>query len=324
MNSRWKNPNRALLFLMVLAVQAVPAFSEPRSSGPSSENESVLVLPYIAVGGMQETWHFLTLLILKNPDSHSKAGTLEFYRSDGRPLRVQLNNGAALSVQSEWKVSARESKLLTLSHTGGAFQKGWLRIRQPGNSPVEVSAVVQFYDGDHLIGQSGAFARPRNGVSAESPWVEFRGGPNPLWWLQHRGPEPTLVAFKNAAAMPSVSQTIPLGSCYPAPAASAPISLNRFVETGYASWYGSHYHGRVAASGNIFNRQKLTAAHRTLPFGTRAKITNLRNGCSVIVRISDRGPFVPGRIVDLSEAAARELDLLESGVSRVRLERLPS
>ena len=92
------------------------------------------------------------------------------------------------------------------------------------------------------------------------------------------------------------------------------------TETGYASWYGNPYHGRHAANGETYDMYKLTAAHRTLPFGTRIKVTNLENGRTVIVRINDRGPFVKGRIVDLSLAGAREIQMVGPGTALVRLE----
>ena len=91
------------------------------------------------------------------------------------------------------------------------------------------------------------------------------------------------------------------------------------VETGLASWYGRGFHGKLTASGEIFNQEKFTAAHRTLPWGSTVKVTNLVNGKSVEVRINDRGPAIKGRI-DLSRAAARALDMLESGIASVRVE----
>jgi len=86
-----------------------------------------------------------------------------------------------------------------------------------------------------------------------------------------------------------------------------------------ASWYGEPYHGRRAANGEIYDMEQLTAAHRTLPFDTWVEVNNLDNGKQVDVRITDRGPFVGGRIIDLSRAAAREIDMLGPGVARVRL-----
>jgi rare lipoprotein A len=92
-----------------------------------------------------------------------------------------------------------------------------------------------------------------------------------------------------------------------------------WTQTGVASWYGVPYDGRRASSGEVFDMRKLTAAHRSLPFDTWLEVSNLENGKSVEVRINDRGPFVGGRIIDLSLAAAGEIDMVRSGTARVRL-----
>lgn len=89
---------------------------------------------------------------------------------------------------------------------------------------------------------------------------------------------------------------------------------------GIASWYGPGFAGRLTANGEIFDPNELTAAHRTLPFGTRVRVVNLANGQSVVVRINDRGPFKPGRIIDLSRAAAERIGLVRSGTGQVRIE----
>ena len=95
-------------------------------------------------------------------------------------------------------------------------------------------------------------------------------------------------------------------------------------EEGLASWYGDSFSCQRAASGEVFHQDDLTAAHRTLPFGTTVRIRRVDTGASVIVRINDRGPFVESRIVDLSNAAARKLDMLQPGVVPVALEVLES
>ena len=94
-------------------------------------------------------------------------------------------------------------------------------------------------------------------------------------------------------------------------------------ERGVASWYGSVFHGRLTASGERFNMYRLTACHPTLPFGTMVKVTNLENHRSVVVRITDRGYLYPGRIIDLSFAAARKLQMAKEGLADVSLEVLP-
>ena len=91
------------------------------------------------------------------------------------------------------------------------------------------------------------------------------------------------------------------------------------TQTGIASWYGVPYHGRPTASGEIFDMEQLTAAHRALPFQTWVEITNLSNGKQVDVRITDRGPFVHGRVIDLSMGAARQIDMVRAGTARVRV-----
>lgn len=93
-----------------------------------------------------------------------------------------------------------------------------------------------------------------------------------------------------------------------------------YTEEGIASWYGVPYHGRPAADGEIYDMEKLVAAHRVMPFNTRLKVTNLANNESVNVRVIDRGPFVRGRVLDLSKAAARDIGLLGPGLGKVRIE----
>lgn len=94
------------------------------------------------------------------------------------------------------------------------------------------------------------------------------------------------------------------------------------IKSGLASWYGDMWQGRRTASGRIFDMNEMTAAHKTLPFGSKVKVTDLRNQRSVIVTITDRGAFFPGRVIDLSLAAARQLRMVNTGVDPVRLELL--
>ena len=95
-------------------------------------------------------------------------------------------------------------------------------------------------------------------------------------------------------------------------------------QVGNASWYGPAQDGDETASGEIFDQRKLTAAHRTLPLGTKAMVTNLKTGKSVKVTINDRGPYVKGRKIDLSRAAARQIGMSKQGVARVKIESTPA
>lgn len=93
----------------------------------------------------------------------------------------------------------------------------------------------------------------------------------------------------------------------------------KITQTGKASFYADKFNGRKTANGERFSNSKLTAAHKTLPFGTKVKVTNLSNGKTVKVRINDRGPFVAGRMIDLSKKAAKRIDLVNNGVGNVKI-----
>jgi len=101
--------------------------------------------------------------------------------------------------------------------------------------------------------------------------------------------------------------------------ASRPTAAPGTRIVGFASWYGERHQGRATASGEVFDMNKLTAAHRTMPFGTRLRVTNLENGRSVVVRVNDRGPWVNDRVLDVSRAAARTLGMTGDGVTRIEI-----
>jgi rare lipoprotein A len=135
------------------------------------------------------------------------------------------------------------------------------------------------------------------------------------------------MSFKSAFTL-ALATVLWLGGCatqapptLPMPDAEEPAAVMdaREIERGRASWYGEAFHGRRTASGEVFNMNELTAAHKTLPFGTRVRVRNLATGREVVVRINDRGPHVGGRIIDLSRAAAASLGLVTAGVARVVL-----
>jgi rare lipoprotein A len=98
-----------------------------------------------------------------------------------------------------------------------------------------------------------------------------------------------------------------------------PASWKRYKEEGRASYYANSYQGRKMANGQPYRKGKLTAAHKEMPFGTKVKVTNLQNGRSVKVVITDRGPFVRGRVIDLSRKAARRVGMIDAGVVQVKL-----
>ena len=122
---------------------------------------------------------------------------------------------------------------------------------------------------------------------------------------------------RRALVLGLVSCALVVGACSHAPRPKAGIES---TETGNASYYGDEFDGRQTASGERYDKDELTAAHRTLPFGTRVRVVNLENDKEVEVVINDRGPHKKGRIVDVSRRAADELDMIRSGVVRVRLD----
>jgi len=118
------------------------------------------------------------------------------------------------------------------------------------------------------------------------------------------------------ATAPAAAETTSRAEKIEVPAGAKPI----YEETGMASWYGAPYHNRRGSNGEVYDMNAMTAAHLTLPLGSIARITNVKTGHSAVVRITDRGPFVEGRIIDLSLAAAKALDVYLPGVAKVRLE----
>jgi len=145
------------------------------------------------------------------------------------------------------------------------------------------------------------------GCAAKRPIADRQPAPTP--------PEALETAKRDTSLAPPPSPAHPKhGKTPPAP---APVG---YIEEGNASWYGNPFHGRRASNGEIYDMYKLTAAHRTLPFETMVRVTNLNNGKNTTVRITDRGPFVDNRIIDLSQAAAREIESIGPGVVPVRIE----
>lgn len=129
--------------------------------------------------------------------------------------------------------------------------------------------------------------------------------------------------FEPLASQALQASTTTAPAVVPPPVVAAPKPPKRLVvstSTGEASWYGPGFFGNRTANGEVFKPGTMTAAHRTLPFGTQVKVTNLRNGRETIVRINDRGPFSGQRVIDIAHGAAHHLGLVSSGIAQVRLE----
>ena len=150
------------------------------------------------------------------------------------------------------------------------------------------------------------------GSSHKSTFRAFVPLPNSLGTMRSFVRSALLAVFVLASGCAGSRPASWSGGATPPPAA--------FVQEGWASYYGTAHHGHRTASGVRFDEHQLTAAHRSLPFGTQVRVTNLDNGRTVLVTINDRGPFTKKRVIDVSSRAARELGFLRAGTARVRLE----
>ena len=124
---------------------------------------------------------------------------------------------------------------------------------------------------------------------------------------------------RRRAATAIAVAAIVLGGCAIGAGIDSPAAASDYDRTGKASWYGKRYHGRTTASGVSYHMNAMTAAHRSLPFGTRVRVTNLANRRSVVLTINDRGPYAGRRIIDVSRRAAEILGMVRAGVVRVRV-----
>jgi rare lipoprotein A len=202
--------------------------------------------------------------------------------------QLSLDNVDASTITVSWKAG------------GGAATKTLgdrYLIKVNGEELVEINAATRLPDQTNDLGIDALQAtnRLRRLLGNAPPLREVSGKPAPPPKQQQQKPRPKL------------PQQISLG-------------LVRIRLSGMASWYGPGFHGNRSASGERYNQNALTAAHRSLPFGTKVRVINTRNGRSVVVRINDRGPHIRGRIIDLSAAAARIVGVMQSGVAPVRVE----
>jgi rare lipoprotein A len=152
---------------------------------------------------------------------------------------------------------------------------------------------------------------------AVSAWTQLNAQDSKPGFAGHFAPFEVVPAFPDAEGNEVDITTItpPIEKPKPKPK----LGTVRSLGNGVASYYGKRFHGRRTANGERFNMNAMTAAHKTLPFGTKVRVTNARNGKSVTVRINDRGPFIRGRTIDLSKAAARRIGIIQRGHGKVTL-----
>jgi rare lipoprotein A len=205
-----------------------------------------------------------------------------------------------------WQAAAIASRLNQMSLDGVDASKITVSWKDSGKSEVKTSERYEIaIDGKKLVAVDANTRLPEQNKKKLSD--EALQATNRLRRLLGNAPP-----LKEVAGMPEPKRSQPAQNI-----AFAPV---RSVLSGIASWYGPGFHGNRTANGEVYNQNALTAAHKTLPFGTRVRVTHTGTGRSIVVRINDRGPFVGSRVIDLSAAAARVLGMMGSGVAPVRVE----
>jgi rare lipoprotein A len=207
--------------------------------------------------------------------------------------QLNLDNVDASKITVTWKAGGA-SATKTLGNSPKKTLSDRYLIKVNGEELVEINGETRLPDKTNDLAEDALQAtnRLRRLLGNAPPLREVSGKPVPR---------------PKQMSRPKLPQQISLGSV-------------RIRLSGMASWYGPGFHGNRSASGERYNQNALTAAHRSLPFGTKVRVTNIRSGRSVVVRINDRGPHIRGRIIDLSAAAARIVGVMQSGVAPVRVE----
>lgn len=228
-------------------------------------------------------------------------------------LSEQISIGTSISASNApmWRATAVAAKLNQMKPWGVDATKITVTWQAGGDSahPKQPERYSIKINGEQLVEINAKTRLPdqtkhlaEDALQATNRLRRLLGDASPLREIANR-PLPKLPRV----ALPKLPQQISLG----------PVRIRL---SGWASWYGPGFHGNRSASGEIYNQNALTAAHRSLPFGTKVRVTNTKNGRTVVVRINDRGPFIGGRIIDLSAAAARIVGVMKTGVAPVRVE----
>jgi rare lipoprotein A len=273
------------------AVQASPAAAD--------ELESFRVLPHALDQKSAATLYVRNIPVLTflgEDEATAQGGQLIAVSSQAEPLGELTDESVAQD--PVWRATAIASRLHQLSEE----DSGADAIAVRWNSDERTYEIMA--DGETLVAVGNGVMLPdttqdpaQDALQAANRMRRLLGGAEPLSASDIEGRPAPQPRARQVAASNVQSRT-----------------------EGIASWYGPGFHGNRSASGEVFNQNALTAAHRTLPFGTVVRVVNLNNGRDVVVRINDRGPYTGGRIIDLSRGAAQEIGLTQSGVGRVRVE----
>ncbi|MGD1700270.1 septal ring lytic transglycosylase RlpA family protein [Dapis sp. BLCC M229] len=274
---------------------------EYQSNTQEGQNTFTKILAHELVGRQAATLYVRNIPVLTFLDSQKTNKKADNQTSDSSVKVATQSYNSHQQKDSVWRASVVASRLnqliqespnLDITAKWDANREGYMiLVNEQKLVEINEQTILPDTTNDLATDTLQATNRLRRQVNNAPPLKEIAGKPKPK-----TQPEPQKVAV-------------------------GPIT---FQFKGWASWYGPGFHGRLSASGERFNQYAMTAAHKTLPFGTKVRVTNLKNGSSVIVRINDRGPFTPGRVIDVSSAAARILGMIQSGVAPVKVEVIES
>lgn len=249
----------------------------------------------IAKSSIVNIQEFLTVKLYPHQHKNKSAVTLRFQNI---PLLTFLDSPEHSAIEQATKLAQRLDRLATQNIDANNINVSWNSQTKDYSLKFQQEELIRI--NNNVILPDATRNKTHDALQATNRLRRLLGNAEPL----------TQVQGKQIAQGDSRMDNL----------AGAGVKNLRKAAQGIASWYGPGFHGRRTASGERFNQHALTAAHRSLPFGTRVKVTNMRNGRSVVVRINDRGPHIRGRIIDLSAGAASAIGVKSSGTATISMQ----
>lgn len=281
-NNTWKKAViSALTTILGLGVSGFLVAPNVKADSHQTQAQTALssVNNIIARSSTVNTQEFLTVKLYPHQYKNQSAVTLHF---QNLPLLTFLDSAEHSAIEQATKLAQRLDQLATQNIDANKINVSWNSETKDYSLKFQQEEIIRI--NNNVILPDATRNKTHDALQATNRLRRLMGNAEPL----------TLVEGKQILKADSKMDNV----------AQAGVKSLRKAAQGIASWYGPGFHGRRTASGERFNQHALTAAHRSLPFGTRVKVTNTRNGRSVVVRINDRGPHVRGRILDLSAGAA--------------------
>lgn len=297
-NKTWKKAVISAL-TTILGLGTTGFFFTPNVKADSHQTQAHTALSsvnnVIARNSMTNTQEFLTVKLYPHQHKNRNAVTLHF---QNLPLLTFLDNPEHSAIEQATKLAQRLDQLSSQNIDANTINVSWNSETKDYSLKFQQEELIRL--NNNVILPDATRNKTHDALQATNRLRRLMGNAQPL----------TQVQGKQVVQADSRMDNL----------AGAGVKNLRKAARGIASWYGPGFHGRRTASGERFNQHALTAAHRSLPFGTRVKVTNLRNGRSVVVRINDRGPHIRGRIIDLSAGAASAIGVKSSGIATISMQ----